>query len=156
MSNAAIFQIENTVTGDKYIGATRKPDHVWPAYQSLLNRPGSRGISKRLQELWDSRSHEEFKFKLLEECSKRDLPRRKKSWLAKEKPSLNVNSVRNLDTDERGARITTERRRPSWGDEDGGGKNDLILNLISQVFDTETDVEVTLKYGDKTLKFTAA
>ena len=70
MNYAYVYSIENKVNGKCYIGSTTNPRVRWSKHKGDLNR--KRHHSFVLQRAWDKYGEDNFSFKVLLKCDKKD------------------------------------------------------------------------------------
>jgi len=70
MNYAYVYSIENKVNGKCYIGSTTNPRVRWSKHKGDLSR--KKHHSFVLQRAWDKYGEENFTFKLLLQCDKKD------------------------------------------------------------------------------------
>lgn len=70
MNYAYVYSIENKVNGKCYIGSTTNPRVRWSKHKGDLNR--KKHHSFVLQRAWDKYGEDNFSFKVLLQCDKKD------------------------------------------------------------------------------------
>ncbi len=106
MKISAVYQIMCRVNGKRYIGSSVNVAERWGIHKSMLRH--GKHINKKLQNVWNKYGEAEFIFEILEQVEPSKLFEAEASWLATEKPELNINP--RPDAPMRGRKATAEHR----------------------------------------------
>lgn len=89
----AVYRIINTRTGDCYIGGTVNFERR-KRYEHFSKLRSGKHESRLLQEAWDDEIDKSvFVMEVVEECSRKDLRRLERAYVAKLQPAYNRNST---------------------------------------------------------------
>jgi len=103
--NSGIYKIENTVTGDFYIGSSEDIDGR--KYSHLVRLKAGKHHNHNLQRAWDKDGPEVFRFTTIENCLPNALLLLEQKYLDTLNPAYNVN-----ETAERPNRMTIYDKKP--------------------------------------------
>ncbi|MBN3951906.1 MAG: GIY-YIG nuclease family protein [Nostoc sp. NMS7] len=90
--SSGIYCIENTVTGERYVGASCQIKVRWGEHLTLLRNSSH---NRYLQASYNKHGEQCFGLQVLEECSKEKLVEKELKWASKLNPSLNASHVSN-------------------------------------------------------------
>lgn len=141
-----IYKIENTITGDFYVGATNNLKRR--TTQHFLSNPF--GHCKKFDDDLKFYGKENFKVSVIEECPDTERCDREQYWLSKLKPAYNV-VIRGQERDKAFREKVSSGTKEWWGKLPDETKKKILSQLTGQPVGHEVSQETREKIRKKLL-----